>query len=149
MNKLNLLLTLSSLNVILVTIERFSPTTKILLQPNNFLRLHELFQMLTLILFTAIIPFLTLKELSHNFDLIKTKGGFSFRMALVNSAFMSEAMLSLATLPDTRKYRMTCAVIGVLITRSFRRLLLRVPTKTERGGSGPCGIAAETSLSQS
>jgi hypothetical protein len=60
MHKLNILFTLSSLSVILVTIERFSFTTKVLLQPYNFLRLHEAFQMTTLILFTIIIPFFIL-----------------------------------------------------------------------------------------
>lgn len=76
MNRLNWLFTLSSLSVILVTIERFSFTTKILLQPFNFLRLHELVQMTVLILLTAIIPFLILKEVTHNFESIKIKKGF-------------------------------------------------------------------------
>jgi hypothetical protein len=60
MHKLNILFTLSSLSVILVTIERFSFTTKVLLQPYNFLRLHEAFQMTTLILITVLIPFFIL-----------------------------------------------------------------------------------------
>lgn len=75
MSKLNLLLTLSSLNVILVTIERFSFTTKILLPPDNFLRLHEVFQIATLILFTVVLPALYLKELTKNFDLLKKRTG--------------------------------------------------------------------------
>src|SRR5258706_15442346 len=66
MKRLHLLLSLSSLNVILVTIERFSPTTKILLQPYGFLRLHEVVQMTTLILLTVIIPVLIFKEVSQN-----------------------------------------------------------------------------------
>lgn len=76
MNRLNLLFSLSSLSVILVTIERFSPTTKILLQPYNFLRLHELVQMIFLILFTVVIPYLILREISNNFEALKDKKGF-------------------------------------------------------------------------
>ncbi|OGG16633.1 hypothetical protein A3D77_08115 [Candidatus Gottesmanbacteria bacterium RIFCSPHIGHO2_02_FULL_39_11] len=75
MSKLNWLLTLSSLNVILVTIERFSFTTQILLPPDNFLRLHEVFQIATLILFTVILPALYLKELTKNFELLKKRKG--------------------------------------------------------------------------
>jgi len=76
MSKLNILFTLTSLNVLLVTVERFSFTTKILLQPYGFLRLHEIFQMTVLILVTVIIPFLILKEVTNNFALFKTKKGF-------------------------------------------------------------------------
>lgn len=64
MKRLHVLLTLSSLDVILVTIERFSPTTQILLQPASFLRLHEVLQIVTLILFTVLIPTFVLREMS-------------------------------------------------------------------------------------
>lgn len=76
MNSINKLLTLSSLSVLLVTIERFSFTTKILLQPYNFMRLHEIVQMCFVILLTVIIPFLVLKEVSNNFSILKTRKGF-------------------------------------------------------------------------
>ena len=75
MNRLNILFSLSSLSVILITIERFSFTTKILLQPYGFLRLHEMAQMSVLILLTVIIPFLLLKEVTQNFESLKTKNG--------------------------------------------------------------------------
>lgn len=77
MNKLNWLFTFASINVLLITIERFSFTTKILLQPYGFLRLHELLQMTTLILFTVLIPFFILREISSNFEVFKTKNGFT------------------------------------------------------------------------
>ncbi len=75
MKKIHTLLTLSSLNVILISIERYSPTTKILLQPYSYLRLHEVLQMTTLILFTVIIPALLLIEISDNFRLFQSKKG--------------------------------------------------------------------------
>ena len=73
MHKLNILFTLSSLSVILVTIERFSITTKILLQPYNFFRFHEVFQMIFLIMFTVVIPFFILYFISDNFLLFTKK----------------------------------------------------------------------------
>ena len=76
MKRINLLFTLSSLSVLLVTLERFSFTTKILLQPYNFMRLHEIVQMVFIILFTVVIPFLLLKEITNNFATLKTKKGY-------------------------------------------------------------------------
>jgi hypothetical protein len=75
MKRVNLLLTLLSLNALLVTIERFSFTTKIILQPYSFLRLHELIQMTLIILISAIIPFFILKEVTHNFESLKSTKG--------------------------------------------------------------------------
>ncbi|MBI2617282.1 hypothetical protein HYW55_04065 [Candidatus Gottesmanbacteria bacterium] len=76
MKRLNWIFTLSSLNVLLVTVERFSFTGKILLQPYNFLRLHEIVQMTTLILFTVLLPFFILREITGNFAVIGEKKGF-------------------------------------------------------------------------
>lgn len=83
MNRLNWLFTLSSLSVILVTIERFSFTTKVLLQPFNFLRLHELVQMSILILLTVIIPFFILKEVTKNFESLKRAKAFYLFLAFI------------------------------------------------------------------
>ena len=87
MKRLNWLFTLSSLSVILVTIERFSFTGKILLQPYGFLRLHEVFQMTVLILFTTVIPFFLLRETSDNFELIKTKKGFLVGLLFITGVY--------------------------------------------------------------
>jgi hypothetical protein len=75
MKRINWLFTVSSLNVLLVTIERFSFTTKVVLQPHSFLRLHELVQIIVLILATIIIPTFLFKELSRNFEALKTQKG--------------------------------------------------------------------------
>lgn len=75
MKKLNLYLTFSSLIVLLVTLERFSFTTKILLQPYNFLRLHELIQMLVIILLTILIPFFILYEITGKLETLKNNKG--------------------------------------------------------------------------
>jgi hypothetical protein len=64
MQRLNFWLTLSSISVLIVTAERFSPTTRITLQPYGFLRLHEVLQMVVIILSTVLIPFMVYLELS-------------------------------------------------------------------------------------
>lgn len=74
MSLLNWVFTLSSINVLLMIIERFSFTTNILL-PYGFLRLHELLQIITLILFTVLLPAWTLIILSHDFRNLQSKNG--------------------------------------------------------------------------
>lgn len=87
MKTLNLLFTLSSINVLLVIIERFSFTSKVLLQPYSFLRLHEVFQMTILILFTVLLPFLMLKEVSLNFDGLKKKSGLILGLIFITGVY--------------------------------------------------------------
>ncbi|GAC1401940.1 MAG: hypothetical protein NVSMB49_17230 [Ktedonobacteraceae bacterium] len=73
MKRLHILFSLNSLVVVLVSIERISFTTHVLLQPYQFLRLHEAIQIVLLILATVIIPFFLLKEVTGDFSLL-TKG---------------------------------------------------------------------------
>lgn len=68
MRRLNLLFTATSVSVLLVTVERFSVTTEILLPPWNFLRLHEVLQMTVIILATVVIQALLLREVSRGFS---------------------------------------------------------------------------------
>lgn len=75
MKRLNWYFTLTSLSVLLVTIERFSFTTKIELPPDGFLRLHELIQMVVIILITVLIPTLIFWDMSHELELVKRKIG--------------------------------------------------------------------------
>ncbi len=88
MNKLNLYLTLASINVLLITIERFSFTTQIILQPYSHIRLHELIQGPIFLTISVILSFLVIKELSNNFDLLKTKWGFYLSLVFVSGAYL-------------------------------------------------------------
>ncbi len=82
MNRLNTLFTLSSINVLLVTVERFSFTTRVLL-PGEVLRLHEVLQITTLILFTVVLPFFLFREVSDNFAFLRTRAGLLLALAFV------------------------------------------------------------------
>lgn len=75
MSSMNRILTASSLLTLLVIAERLSFTTQIILEPYNFLRLHEVVQMLVLILISVILPFFVLKIVTKNFELLKTTKG--------------------------------------------------------------------------
>lgn len=75
MRLLNLLLTLASVNVLIITVERFSFTTGILLEPYKFIRLHELLQGPVFLTISVILSFLTLKIVSDNFKSLNSKAG--------------------------------------------------------------------------
>lgn len=87
MNKLVLYLTLTSLSVVLVTFERFSFTTQILLQPYNYLRLHEVIQMTVVILLTVLLPTLIFKEVTHNFDQLKSTKGLILGLIFITGIY--------------------------------------------------------------
>jgi hypothetical protein len=71
MKPVNRLLTILSLTSVLISIERLSPTTKILLQPYSFLHLHEVLQMGVITAFSVIISFLLLRAVTGNFRLLQ------------------------------------------------------------------------------
>jgi hypothetical protein len=71
MNRLNGAFTVTSVLVLLVTIERFSFTTTILLQPYSFIRLHELVQGPILLTLFLVVSTFVLRELSHEFKTLR------------------------------------------------------------------------------
>jgi hypothetical protein len=72
---INFYLILLSLTAVLISIERYSLTTKILLQPFDFLRLHEAIQMGVLTLASIVISFFIFRHTTNSFELLKTKKG--------------------------------------------------------------------------
>ncbi len=76
MKTMNRLITLISLTTVVITIERFSPTTRIVVPPYGFLRLHEVVQMGVITAFSVIVSFLVLRTASRNFSLMQDfRGG--------------------------------------------------------------------------
>ena len=86
-NRLNVLFSLTSLSVVLVTVERFSFTQRILLPPHHFLRLHELVQMTVLILLTVVVPALVLREVTQNFAALRSAAGARLFLAFVAGVY--------------------------------------------------------------
>lgn len=87
MNRLNVLFSLTSAAVVLVTVERFSFTQRVLLPPHDFLRLHELLQMTVIILFTVVIPALVLREVSQNFAALRSRAGAWLFVAFIAGVY--------------------------------------------------------------
>src|SRR5579871_4522602 len=71
MNRLNGAFSVTSVLVLLVTIERFSFTTTILLQPSSFIRLHELIQGPILLTLFLVVSTFVLKEISGGFKTLR------------------------------------------------------------------------------
>jgi hypothetical protein len=71
MNRLNGAFTFTSAVVLLVTIERFSFTTTIVLTPYRFIRLHELVQGPILLTLFLLVSTFVLWELSHEFKTLR------------------------------------------------------------------------------
>jgi hypothetical protein len=68
MKRINTIVTLYSLTALVIIIERLSPTTQILLQPYNFIRLHELNQTVIFLPITVILSFFVLQSVTNNFQ---------------------------------------------------------------------------------
>jgi hypothetical protein len=75
MKPVNRLLTILSLTAVVITVERISPTTRVLLQPYNFLHLHEALQMGVITAFSVVISFLILRVVSGTFRLMAEGSG--------------------------------------------------------------------------
>ena len=88
MRKVNLLFSLYSLDVLLLTAERFSFTTKVLLQPYNFIRLHEILQGPIFLTISVIIPFFIIREITNNFSSLKNNLQFYLTTIFVAGAFI-------------------------------------------------------------
>src|SRR5579871_588117 len=73
MKRLNILFTLYSLVAFLIIVERLSPTTNLLLQPFNFIHLHEINQTVIFLPLVIIISLLQIREITNNFQHIGTK----------------------------------------------------------------------------
>jgi hypothetical protein len=73
MKRINTIVTLYTLTALVIIIERLSPTTRILLQPNNFIRLHELNQTVLFLPITVILSFFVLKSVTDNFQTLNRK----------------------------------------------------------------------------
>jgi len=81
--RINILLTLLSLNAVLIIVERLSPTAKIILQPYNFLRFHEVFQITVVIALSVVISFFIFKYLSKDFENVKKGTGLLLGVVFV------------------------------------------------------------------
>jgi len=73
MKRINTIVTLYTLTALVIIVERLSPATQILLQPYNFIRLHEINQTIIFLPITVILSFFVLKTVTDNFQTLNRK----------------------------------------------------------------------------
>jgi hypothetical protein len=67
MKRINIIVSLYTLTAIVIIIERLLPATQVLLQPYDFIRLHEINQTVIFLPITVILSFLVLKSVTDDF----------------------------------------------------------------------------------
>lgn len=88
MKKLDIYLSIYSALVLVVILERLSPTTNTFLQPYQFIRVHELTQSVPLLLGTVLVLVFILRALTNNFSLLQSKRNFFLFLAFVGGAYL-------------------------------------------------------------
>ncbi len=88
MKQINIIVSFYSLIVLIVIIERLSPTTNILLQPDNFIRLHEIIQTNILLLLTVILSTFILKIITKDFSTLKSKWNFYLFLCFLSGVYL-------------------------------------------------------------
>lgn len=88
MKQINTIVSLYSLTALVIIIERLSPTTQILLQPHNFIRLHEVIQTNVFILITVLLSFFIIKFATKNFTTLKEKGNGFLMMLFISGVYL-------------------------------------------------------------
>lgn len=68
MKRINTIVTLYTLTALVIIVERLSPATQVLLQPYNFIRLHEVNQTVLFLPVTVILSFFILKWVTNDFQ---------------------------------------------------------------------------------
>lgn len=86
MKKLNVLFTLYSLTALVIIIERLLPSP--LLQPFNFIRLHEINQTVIFLSVIVAISFFYLQIFTNNFQTLKNKRDFLFTLLFIVGAYL-------------------------------------------------------------
>jgi hypothetical protein len=68
MKRINIIVSLYTLTAVVIIIERLLPITRALLQPYDFIRLHEINQTVLFLPVTVILSFFILKSVTDNFQ---------------------------------------------------------------------------------
>lgn len=88
MKRLNILLSLYSLLALIIITERLLPATRVLLQPYDFIRLHEINQTVLFLTATVILSFFTLLLLTNNFKTIQSKAGILLAVLFIVGVYL-------------------------------------------------------------
>ena len=73
MKRINIIVSLYTLTAVVIIIERLLPITRMLLQPYDFIRLHEVNQTVIFLPITVILSFFILKSVTDDFRTLNTR----------------------------------------------------------------------------
>jgi hypothetical protein len=73
MKRINTIVTLYTLTALVIIVERLLPATRMLLQPYNFIRLHEINQTVIFLPITVILSFFILKWVTNDFQTLSSR----------------------------------------------------------------------------
>lgn len=73
MKRINLIVTLYTLTAFIIIVERLLPATQVLLQPYDFIRLHEINQTVLFLPITVLLSFFVLKSVTDNFQTLQRR----------------------------------------------------------------------------
>jgi len=73
MKRINIIVTLYSLTALVIIIERLLPATRMLFQPYDFIRLHEINQTVIFLTITVILSFFVLQSVTDHFRTLNTR----------------------------------------------------------------------------
>lgn len=88
MKRINVIVSLYTLTALVIIVERLSPTTEILLQPYNFIRLHEINQTVIFLPITVILSFFVLQSVTNNFQTLNRRLNLALGAAFVCGAYL-------------------------------------------------------------
>src|SRR5690349_4707827 len=88
MKRTNVIVSLYSLTALVIIIERLLPITRVLLQPYDFIRLHEINQTVIFLTITVIISFFVLKSVTDDFRTLNTRFNTWLAVIFVCGAYL-------------------------------------------------------------
>ena len=88
MKRINTIVTLYTLTALVIIIERLSSATRVLLQPHDFIRLHEINQTVLFLPITVILSFFILKWVTDNFQTLNSKSNTLLAVVFVCGAYL-------------------------------------------------------------
>lgn len=88
MKRINLIVTLYTLTAFVIIVERLLPATQVLLQPYDFIRLHEINQTVIFLPITVILSFFVLQSVTDNFQTLQRRFNTALGAIFVCGAYL-------------------------------------------------------------
>ena len=88
MKRINTIVTLYTLTALVIIVERLLPATRALLQPYNFIRIHEINQTVIFLPITVLLSFFILKWVTNDFQTLSSRWNTFLAAVFVCGAYL-------------------------------------------------------------